>query len=165
MSGGGGDDTVSYATATAGVNVDLGTSGNQNTGGAGTDRITSMDNLTGSAFNDTLDGDNNANVINGGAGNDVIDGNGDDDTLIGGAGNDTLTGGSGNDDFVFGLGHGDDVVTDFFSTFNDLVLTGLFANAAAALAAFNTTTSVLTTSEGTITLTGVTSLVAGDIII
>ena len=57
----------------------------QNTIGAGTDTLTNFENLTGSAFNDTLIGDAGANILSGGAGND---------TLNGGAGNDTLIGGS-----------------------------------------------------------------------
>ena len=54
--------------------------------GAGTDTLTSIENLTGSAFDDTLTGDADANVLSGRDG---------DDTLNGGAGNDTLDGGDG----------------------------------------------------------------------
>ena len=59
----------------------------QDTGGAGSDTLTSIENLTGSAFDDTLTGDGNANILSGLAG---------DDTLNGGAGNDTLDGGDGH---------------------------------------------------------------------
>ena len=61
-----GVDTVSYASASAGVTVDLSNSLAQDTIGAGVDRIRTFENLTGSAFNDTLTGDNSSNVINGG---------------------------------------------------------------------------------------------------
>jgi len=80
--GGAGTDTVSYADATAGVTVNLATTTAQNTVGAGTDTITGFENLTGSAFADTLTGDGNNNVIEGLAGNDV---------MVGGLGTDTVT--------------------------------------------------------------------------
>jgi Ca2+-binding RTX toxin-like protein len=82
-----GGDTASYATATAGVNVSLLLQGAaQNTVGAGTDTLTGFENLTGSGFNDTLRGDDEANVLAGLAGDDILIGNGGDDTLDGGAG-------------------------------------------------------------------------------
>jgi hypothetical protein len=56
----------------------------QNTINAGLDTLTSIENLLGSDFNDTLTGDTGNNVLEGGLGND---------TLNGGLGNDTLDGG------------------------------------------------------------------------
>ncbi len=87
----GGNDTATYAAATAGVTVSLGNGGPQNTGGAGTDTLTSIENLTGSAFNDTLTGNGVANVLSGGAGNDTLVATVDNvrDTLDGGANADT----------------------------------------------------------------------------
>ena len=68
---GAGGDTASYATATAGVTVSLLLQGGtQNTVGAGVDTLTGIENLIGSAFNDTLTGDAGNNVLTGGAGND-----------------------------------------------------------------------------------------------
>ncbi|TPG79531.1 retention module-containing protein [Pseudomonas arsenicoxydans] len=114
LDGGTGIDTVSYAHATAGVTVDLSLVAPQNTGGAGTDTLTGIENLLGSNFNDTLTGDNNSNVINGGLGDDILKGGGGDDFLIGGLGNNTLTGGAGADTFQWLKGNsGHDVVTDF----------------------------------------------------
>ncbi len=52
----------------------------QNTGGAGTDTLLSVENLTGSNFNDTLTGNGGSNVLNGGGGNDTLDGVGGTDT-------------------------------------------------------------------------------------
>jgi Ca2+-binding RTX toxin-like protein len=46
----------------------------QNTVGAGADRLSNFQNLTGSAFNDTLTGDSNNNVIEGGGGGDTLTG-------------------------------------------------------------------------------------------
>lgn len=51
--GGGGTDTASYATASAGVTVNLGNMG-LNTGDAAGDTLESIENVVGSAFNDTL---------------------------------------------------------------------------------------------------------------
>ncbi|QZP29814.1 retention module-containing protein [Pseudomonas sp. DR48] len=114
LDGGPGIDTVSYAHATAGVTVDLSLATAQNTGGAGTDTLTGIENLVGSNFNDTLTGDSHNNVINGGLGDDILNGGGGDDILIGGLGNNTLTGGPGADTFQWLKGNsGHDVVTDF----------------------------------------------------
>ena len=114
LDGGTGSDTASYAHATAGVTVNLGLLGAQNTLGAGTDTLTGIENLVGSNFNDTLTGDNNNNVINGGLGNDILNGGGGDDLLIGGMGNNTLTGGAGADTFQWLKGNsGHDLITDF----------------------------------------------------
>ncbi|PYC18730.1 type I secretion target [Pseudomonas jessenii] len=114
LDGGTGSDTASYAHATAGVTVNLGLLGAQNTLGAGTDTLTGIENLVGSNFNDTLTGDNNNNVINGGLGNDILNGGGGDDLLIGGMGNNTMTGGAGADTFQWLKGNsGHDLITDF----------------------------------------------------
>jgi Ca2+-binding RTX toxin-like protein len=88
LDGGTGTDTASYAGASAGVTVTLASSAAQNTVNAGTDTLTSIENLTGSSFNDTLTGNTGANLLQGGLGND---------TLNGGLGNDTLDGGLGTD--------------------------------------------------------------------
>ena len=73
LDGGGGVNTVSYASATAGVTVSLTLQGAaQNTVGAGSDTLSHFQNLTGSAFNDTISGDDNNNVLNGGGGLDTV---------------------------------------------------------------------------------------------
>ncbi|QBF25767.1 retention module-containing protein [Pseudomonas tructae] len=114
LDGGAGIDTASYASATGAVTVNLSTVGGQNTGGAGTDTLVAIENLIGSDYNDTLTGNNNANVLTGGLGNDTLNGAGGDDVLIGGPGNNTLTGGTGSDTFLYQQGNtGHDVVTDF----------------------------------------------------
>ncbi|MDP4594598.1 MAG: hypothetical protein NWT00_08585, partial [Beijerinckiaceae bacterium] len=92
-----GSDTVSYIFATSGVTVDISTTNLQNTGGAGTDRLYSFENLSGSIFSDTLTGTAQTNYITGGSGNDTIHAGGGDDTLNGGGGADQLNGGSGTD--------------------------------------------------------------------
>ncbi|MEQ8845791.1 MAG: tandem-95 repeat protein [Phycisphaerales bacterium] len=104
--GGEGVDTVDYSGASGPVSVNLQT---QEASGEGQDEVIGVENIVGSAHGDTLDGDNQANVIEGGAGADTIDGRSGDDTLLGGAGNDTIDGGSGND--LLGGGQGNDTLT------------------------------------------------------
>ncbi len=102
--GGNGTDTLSYASDTAGVTIDL-SKGSQKNASAGNDKTSGFENLTGGSGNDTLVGSKTANVIVGGNGNDVIDGSG---------GIDTLTGGAGNDQFRFTkLADAGDTITDF----------------------------------------------------
>ena len=68
-----GIDTASYAGAAAAVTVSLALQdAAQNTVGAGSDTLTSFENLTGSAFNDTLTGDGDDNKLSGGGGNDML---------------------------------------------------------------------------------------------
>jgi Ca2+-binding RTX toxin-like protein len=104
LNGGDGVDTASYEHAGSGVTVNLTIATAQNTGGAGNDRLASIENVTGSAHGDTLTGNQLANVLIGGAGNDTIDG---------GAGNDTLRGDTGTNTFVFGVNFGHDTIKDF----------------------------------------------------
>ncbi|MDQ1159332.1 Ca2+-binding RTX toxin-like protein [Sphingomonas sp. SORGH_AS 950] len=88
IDGGDGTDTITYVASLTGVTVNLTT--NVNLGGdAQGDLIQNVENVTGSAFDDTLTGDANANALLGGDGNDVLAGLGGADTLDGGAGSNT----------------------------------------------------------------------------
>jgi len=98
LDGGDGSDTANYLNASAAVtvNLDAGTV----TGGDGADTLTSIENIVGSQFDDSLTGDDNANHISGGLGNDI------------------LTGGDGADTFTWTAAeidgnHYKDVITDF----------------------------------------------------
>ena len=104
LTGGAGNDTASYASATASVKVSLALTGGQNTLGAGTDTIATVENLLGSAHDDTLAGNAAANKLDGSAGNDTLKGGGGADVLLGGTGNDTLNGNAGGDAMTGGLG-------------------------------------------------------------
>lgn len=83
--------------ATAGVTVNLNLTGPQNTGGAGSDALVSIENVSGSSFNDTFTGNGANNVLIGRGGNDRLTGGAGNDTLNGGTGNDVLNGGTGVD--------------------------------------------------------------------
>ena len=72
LDGGTGNDTASYQDAAAGVTVSLAITAAQNTSGAGTDTLTNIENLTGSAFDDTLSGNAGDNVLDGGDGTDTV---------------------------------------------------------------------------------------------
>ena len=95
--GNSGGDTASYAGSSEGVKVSL-VQGAENTGGdAQGDTLTEIENLTGSAQDDTLTGNMVSNRLSGGAGADTLSGGKGDDTLIGGTGRDRLRGGDGDD--------------------------------------------------------------------
>lgn len=105
FNGGAGTDTVSYTNSPGGLVVDLGNPASNTLDAAG-DTYTSIENLTGSVWNDTLTGDANANVIDGGTnGNDNMTGGGGNDTYIMNTSSiiaDTVTGGAGTDTLNFG---------------------------------------------------------------
>jgi Ca2+-binding RTX toxin-like protein len=104
LDGGAGLDTADYGASNAGVDVDLSKLTAQGGGHAQGDILTSIENVVGSGFNDTLAGNAAANVLDGGGGNDILSGGDGHDTLLGGAGNDTLAGGLGADSLEGGLG-------------------------------------------------------------
>lgn len=96
LDGGAGIDRVLYSSSSAAVLVSLA----DDTGFGGSaegDTYSSIENLYGSQFGDSLTGDDMDNTISGLGGNDVISGGGGNDRLIGAAGNDTLYGGEGDD--------------------------------------------------------------------
>ena len=116
IDGGLGTDAISYAhsepdgrdgapTAAnfGAVNVDL--LNGVATGSFGSDSLTRIENVFGSGGNDTLFGDNQANVLSGEDGDDSVSGLGGNDILLLANGNDTALGGAGNDRFLVGPGN------------------------------------------------------------
>jgi Ca2+-binding RTX toxin-like protein len=98
IDGGGGDDTLTYAGAATGVVVRLNHGDVPNDGFGGTDTITGVQNITGTAFNDIIIGEVGANTLTGGGGYDVLVGLDGNDVLVGGSGAaNELYGGTGND--------------------------------------------------------------------
>jgi Ca2+-binding RTX toxin-like protein len=124
LNGGDGIDTAHYANSPGGVMVNLAT-GIAIGGDAQGDTLSGIEQVLGSAFNDTLIGDAGANALLG---------QGGDDSLTGGGGGDLLKGGTGNDTFVY-LAIGDstvaaagkDVIADF-STGDKIDLSAIDAN-------------------------------------
>ena len=96
LNGGAGVDRVSYRGSEAGVVVRL-KEGTGERGHAEGDVIVAVENVSGSAFNDGLVGDNGSNYLAGNDGNDGLWGGSGDDVLEGGAGADRLFGGAGAD--------------------------------------------------------------------
>ncbi len=104
--GGAGSDTASYENSGegangAGVEVSLLEGATHKGEHAVGDTLDGIENLRGSAYKDTLTGDNKENTLEGGEGNDILDG---------GAGSDFLEGGAGADTYVFTGGYGNDTI-------------------------------------------------------
>lgn len=95
--GGANVDTVQYGSSSVAVGARL--NGLAGWAGATGDIATNVENLTGSAHNDTLAGNDFGNVLRGADGDDELHGYEGDDTLIGGNGDDTLFGNQGRDVF------------------------------------------------------------------
>ena len=74
--------TVTSSVTTAGVSVNLSLAGVQDTQGSGFDQLISIENLTGSQFNDELTGTIGANILDGGTGADVLTGGKGSDTYV-----------------------------------------------------------------------------------
>src|SRR5262249_44779444 len=116
--------------------------------------LNDVENLNGSHFDDSLYGNDGANVLDGGLGTDVLSGSGGDDVLIGGGAGDYLYGGAGNDKVSYaeslagvavylsgghasgGLAEGDWLANDIEnfdgSKFRDVVIGSSVANKIAA---------------------------------
>lgn len=125
IDGGHGSDTVQFATAAAGVRVDLSAktpaarSLSKDKAAIGMDRLLGIENATGSAYADRLSGDHYANHLIGGSGNDTLSGGKGDDLLSGGVGRDSISAGAGADVVSFARGDSDasstsaDLIGDF----------------------------------------------------
>lgn len=93
LSGDAGTDEADFGFepgAASAVSVDLTISGFQDTGESGPDLLASIENVTGTDFNDVLRGNAGPNTLSGLAGNDVLEGRGGDDTVSGDEGEDAL---------------------------------------------------------------------------
>ena len=93
INGGSGRDRAVYASSSAAVDIDLtrGLSSIQLGGDAQGDRLTSIEDVTGSRFADLIRGNSAANDLVGGRGDDVLEGRGGADRIDGGLGIDTAT--------------------------------------------------------------------------
>ena len=102
LHGGAGEDTVTYHD-TGAITLSLADQ-SLNAGAAAGNRLTSIEVIRGSGFDDGMAGNRFRNILSGNDGND---------TLGGGQGFDRLTGGAGADTFAFVAGDGIDRITDF----------------------------------------------------
>eukprot|EP00456_Euglypha_rotunda_P036711 TRINITY_DN281_c0_g1_i2.p1 TRINITY_DN281_c0_g1~~TRINITY_DN281_c0_g1_i2.p1 ORF type:complete len:1237 (+),score=395.78 TRINITY_DN281_c0_g1_i2:1656-5366(+) len=100
--GGAGIDTIDYSKSSRSVGVAFAMPVQF---GAGGDVLVNVENIIGSAFNDSLRGGTGANVISGEDGDDILFGDGGDDALYGGSGNDWMNGQWGDDTLVGGAGN------------------------------------------------------------
>jgi hypothetical protein len=107
IDGGAGVDTATYSDAAGVVTVRLLLTNAQDTGGAGIDTLVRIENLTGSAFADTLIGDGGTNVLTGLDGADLLNGGGGADRMSGGLGNDTYVVNKAGDQVTEGNNPGD----------------------------------------------------------
>ncbi len=107
LHGGAGVDTVTYAGSDGGTGVTINIlSGAPGSGGeASGDNFNSIENVTGSHFNDTITGNTADNVLKGNRGNDTVTGGLGADVLLGDDGNDTLTGNVHDDNLDGGAGN------------------------------------------------------------
>jgi glucose/arabinose dehydrogenase len=96
LSGSSGFDYADYRDSPARVVIDL-LKRTQAGSDASGDRLSSIQGVWGSAFNDVLKGSTGDNVLRGGAGSDRLSGHAGDDRLYGDAGRDTIFGSSGKD--------------------------------------------------------------------
>jgi Ca2+-binding RTX toxin-like protein len=113
FNGGAGSDTVDYSHATSGVTVNLSLTTAQNVGGgAGSDTLNSVENVTGSGFADHLTGNSGDNLFFGEGGNDIIDG---------GAGNDTASYQDAEAGLAFDMRNGGSVGGDTLTSIESIV--------------------------------------------
>lgn len=171
---GGGTGAETFFSGSGGTNVNV-------TGSYGSDTLVGgdgIDEFSGGFGADTLRGGGDADVLQGGGDGDTLFGGDGDDTLDGQDGNDTLTGDAGNDTFQFsglsGSPASSDTITDFTSvsgTAGDkVVLLNVYPFGvwsveevgSDTLFKFKETTSLPGFLYMTVTVSGVTGLVAGD---
>ena len=104
LNGGSGVDTANYGESSAAVFISLITD-TAAYGDAEGDELNSIENVTGSAYNDNLWGNDGVNVLKGNDGNDSLKGFGGADTIYGGDHNDALYGMDANDTLYGDNGH------------------------------------------------------------
>jgi Ca2+-binding RTX toxin-like protein len=168
--GGSGSDTIDYSAYASAVTVNLAAT-SANGSGAGGDQLINIEHVLGTAFGDTLTGNELANQVRGGEGSDSIGGGAGNDALYGDAGNDVIAGGDGADlieggggqDSVRG-GSGRDTFRDTAAGLNgDTILDFssddkiIISDANLASFSFSLTGNTLTYSGGSLTLSALPS--------
>ncbi|MBT7082342.1 MAG: hypothetical protein HN929_12930, partial [Chloroflexi bacterium] len=167
FNGGGGDDTVSYRDAVEAVTIDMNNKDNNEGAEAEGDtfgNFANIENIEGSAGDDTLIANNNGVKLYGLAGDDKLTGGTGNDELIGGTGDDTIMGGIG-DDILLG-GDGADALFGYIQDGNEEDDTGIdtasYAGAGSGVTVdLGTKTGSDDIAEGD-TLEGIENLIGSD---
>ncbi|MCW7552620.1 hypothetical protein NX722_08140 [Endozoicomonas gorgoniicola] len=120
ITGSAGSDTIDYSGLSESVTASL------QADSKGEFTLNSIENITGTGYNDELTGDDNGNVLKGGIGNDKFWDNAGDDILEGGIGDDIFYAGTGSDTFD----GGDNTDTLDFSILNLAVTANLSTESA-----------------------------------
>lgn len=125
--GGDGSDAYDQSVITDDVVVDL-AAGVAAGASIGNDTIVAIENVTSGSGDDTITGDDHANVIAAGAGHDIVDAGDGDDTIVATVddGDDTYTGGDGIDTYDLS-GTFADAIVDLLSGFAGSSETGMDA--------------------------------------
>jgi Ca2+-binding RTX toxin-like protein len=100
-----GIDSLDFSAITTSVTLNLSSSSSQSVHTNRTLKLnleSTFENASGGTANDSLTGNNEANVLVGNGGNDSLNGAGGNDILIGGTGGDTLNGAAGEDILIAG---------------------------------------------------------------
>ena len=92
------DDYLDYFNASGPVNINLLTG--QVTGASGTDVVSGFEMANGSAYDDTIKGNNQGNNLFGNGGNDTIYAGTANDYITGGAGRNLINAGDGSDSII-----------------------------------------------------------------
>ena len=91
LAGGSGTDRVSFIGASGGIRLDLGTTAPQQASSMGTNTVADIENVFGTDHDDTLIGNEAANVLTGVRGDDLLIGGGGADELHGREDTDTVS--------------------------------------------------------------------------
>lgn len=97
LDGGDGTDTLAFLDPAAGASVNLLLNAVIDDGNGVSHTVLNLENIIGTSFEDSLIGDDNANMIETGNGGGTVRGFGGADTLTGGGGQDTIFGLDGDD--------------------------------------------------------------------
>ena len=123
---------ISAPTVNVGDHIIDNSQGGSGNGGSTLTGTAFDDWLEGRGGNDTLNGNAGSDILDGGAGNDTLNGGLGDDNLLGGGGNDTMNGGGGADTMAGGANNDTysvdnigDVVTEGLNQGTDTVSTTL----------------------------------------
>lgn len=103
--GGSGSDTLVFENVNSGISIDLRTSDAQEITKGVSKKITEIESVVGTRFNDVMHGDYGQNFLVSFGGDNTLHGNGGNDILRTGDGNDRLHGGNGDDIFEAGEGN------------------------------------------------------------